>query len=159
MSQHHQPTERSVTSARSVMMPIDSHNRLPRTPRMRPQAFLIIQIRRVSHNPDPLQLLEDSRHSAPVRTPAVVLVRRHPLIISLPPFPIHFSLRIWVHAILFCKLGVPPRGVVGGLKVDDALKTVLVLVAEVQNAAAVAAALRTRVGSHRACLRKAPLHS
>lgn len=123
------------------MEPIDPHNRLPRGPRMRSQTILIVKIRRVRYDPHPLQLLEDRRHSAPIRAPAVVFIRRHPLIISLPPLPVHLSLRIRVHAILLRELGVSPRGVVGSLEVNDALETVFVLVAEVEDTASVAAIL------------------
>lgn len=105
------------------------------------QTRRIVNIGLVEHNAGGLQIREKLRDGAPVGTIAVVLVNRHPVVVRLPPLVRDISLDSWVLARDLRVLGVPPRGSAESFHVRDAPATVMVLVAEVQDTAAVATAL------------------
>ena len=109
------------------------------------QARRIAHTRLVMHDASGLQVPEKLRHGSPARAVAVVLVSRHPLVISSPPTARGFSLDTWGSLLTLCRnrLGFPLSSSAGGFKICHAPGTIVILVAEVQDTRTVPAAVVT----------------
>jgi len=96
---------RSVPPLGSIVLPEDSDDGLRRLPWVFAHAHFVGEVGLVLDDVRPLQLLEQTRHVAPVRALAVVLVGRHPIVISLPPLLRDLRLSVRVDAVFVGELG------------------------------------------------------
>lgn len=131
----------SVAPRGSIILPQDSHDGLWRPPRVITQTHRIGVIHLVRNHIRPLQLLEQLRHVAPVRTFAVVLIGRHPIVVRLPPLLRNLCLFSRVDAVLVGLLGCFLCRVASALEFHESKEAVIVFVAEVGDAATVTTAL------------------
>jgi hypothetical protein len=132
-------------------MPLNPHNRRLRITRMRAQTRLIRNIPLILHDIRSLQLPENLRTVAPVRAIAMVFISGSPILVSLLPLLHDVSLDGAVLTRAFHSLGFTLGGSTSRLQFYEAQEAVVVLVAEFEDAAAVAASLADLVG-RAACL-------
>lgn len=123
------------------MMPLDPHNRLFSRTRMSTQPVLIAHASHISKDLSPLQIPHQRRRVPSPRAIAMLLIRTHPIVVSLPPSRRSILLNIRVLTHTTHRLCVPLRSRARGLQLRQAEETVLVAVTEVEDLVAVAASL------------------
>jgi hypothetical protein len=143
--------DESTPRPRLIIVPLNAHNRRLRTPRMRAQTRCIGNISLIPHNIRRLQLPKKVRIVTPIRTLAVVLVSGRPIVVCLSPLlrDVGLDVRMLAHAIH--GFGFALGSGVCRLHFGEAPEAVVVLIAEIEDAVLVAAALGDFVGSA-ACL-------
>jgi hypothetical protein len=138
--------DESIPRPRIIVMPLNPHNRRLRITRMRAQTRVIRNIPLILRNIRSLQLPENLRTVPPVRAIAMVLISRSPILVSLLPLLRDVGLDRVVLTQALHGLGFTLGGGASRLQLREAQEAVIVLVAEVEGAAAVAASLADLVG-------------
>lgn len=123
------------------MVSLDPHNRLLSRTRMDTQPVPITHSSLLRKDTSSLQALNQRRRIPAPRAIAMLLISRHPVIVSLPPSRHRSILNSWSLTYTRHLLCVPLRSRARGLQLRHAKETVFVSVAKFQDLAAVAASL------------------